>query len=177
MGIKPSNTNQSKGAIKASKADEKPLVFSFKYFDESNDKFHIEHKTVPYVVDMVKQLQTISRMTLSEIRKAGDALRFHSIDFKSPKVSEDTLDIKDPSIMADSCSYQFQISKRRGRIIGFILNNTFYIKWFDPEHNLYPMSFGITPCLRGMSDCDEKIEHRDNIIKEYTDILEELTTP
>ena len=116
-------------------------------------------------------------MTLSEAKQSGKSLRFHIIDFGSSKVSEDTLNIKDKTLMADTCTYQFQISKRNGRIIGFIIGNTFYVRWFDPEHNLYHGQEGITKCPRGMSHCDEKLEHRDFIIKGYTDMLEELTNP
>lgn len=32
--------------------------------------------------------------------------------------------------------YQFRINKSRGRVIGYFIDETFYIVWFDPHHNL-----------------------------------------
>lgn len=173
--ITGTNTSKhSKNGIGSSNVSETPLVFSFKYLDTSNDKFHIEHKTIPYVLKMLEQLQNLSTMSLSEAKTAGKALRFHIIDFVKHKVSESTLGIKDPSLMADSSTYQFQLSLNKGRVIGFVVSNTFYIKWLDPEHNLYPTR-GITTCKRGETDCDKQLEAKDKELLEYKEILEELT--
>ena len=35
-------------------------------------------------------------------------------------------------------SFELRVAKSYGRIHGFIFNNTFYIVWFDPAHNLFP---------------------------------------
>jgi len=173
--INPTSTStKSKRGIVPSKVSEKPLVFSLKYFDTSNDKFHIEHTTVSYAMKIFEQLQILSKLSLFDAKKAGKALRFHSINFSENKVSENTLDIKDISLDADSNAYQFQLSKRRGRVVGFIISNIFYIKWLDPEHNLYPTK-GITICPRGETDCDKKLEDKDKKILQYEELLEELT--
>ena len=133
---------------------------------------------MPYVIDMIKALQNISTMTVQEAKESGRSLRFHSIDFKGKsKLSEPTLDIKDPTLLADENAYQFQVSQRRGRIIGFVVNNIFYIKWFDPEHNLYYEKEGITSCPRGISDCDKRIEYKEQEIAEYLTLLDEVTQP
>lgn len=63
---------------------------------------------MPYVIEMVKTLQNISSMTIQEAKESGKSLRFHSIDFKgNSKLSEPTLDIKDPTLLADENAYQF----------------------------------------------------------------------
>jgi len=122
-----------------------------------------------------EQLHTLSKLSLFDAKKAGDALRFHSVNFSEKRVSENTLDIKDTSLDADSNAYQFQLSKKRGRIVGFIVSNVFYIKWLDPEHNLYPMKYGINICPRGETECDKKLEIKDSEILYYEELLEELT--
>ena len=170
-----STSRNSKSGISSSKVSEAPLVFSFKYLDTTNNKFHIEHKNIPYVLKMLEQLQNLSTMKLSEAKTAGNALRFHSIDFSDTKVSEKTIGIRDSSLMADSCAYQFQLSLNKGRVIGFVVANTFYIKWLDPEHNLYPTR-GITLCKRGKTNCDKQLEEKDKKILEYEELLDELTT-
>lgn len=61
------------------------------------------------------------------------------------------------------------LSKKYGRLHGFIWNNTFHIVWFDPAHNLYPMQFGIT---KHRDAATVKCFARDEILRLQTKIKE-----
>ncbi len=175
--IKPSKVSKTQDKITPTNFHENSLVFSWKYYDSSLDNFHLEHKSLPYVLELLDQLKILSEKTLFEAKEAGDALRFHRIDFKTHNVSEKTLDIKNEGLMADENAYQFQLSKRNGRVIGFMLNNTFYIRWFDPEHNLYSKKFGITPCPRGFPECEQRLYEMEKVHYGLMSLLEEETAP
>lgn len=175
--IKASKVSKTQDKITPTYFHENSLVFSWKYYDSSLDNFHLEHKSLSYVLELLDQLKILSEKTLLEAKEAGDALRFHRIDFKTHNVSEKTLGIKNEGLMADENAYQFQLSKRNGRVIGFMLNNTFYIRWFDPEHNLYPQRFGITPCPRGFSDCEQRLKELENTHSQIMEYLDKETAP
>jgi hypothetical protein len=40
-------------------------------------------------------------------------------------------------LTADDNAWQFMISKKNGRVHGFIPGNVFFVRWLDPRHNLY----------------------------------------
>jgi len=44
-----------------------------------------------------------------------------------------------PKPLRGETGWQFGLGKGGGRIHGFIIDSTFYIVWFDREHDLYPM--------------------------------------
>lgn len=40
---------------------------------------------------------------------------------------------------ADELAWQFALSaNEHGRVHGFLADNVFYVRWLDPDHNLYP---------------------------------------
>jgi hypothetical protein len=70
------------------------------------------------------------------VNRAG-TLRIHPIDFTDPRVAERGFGVRGAA--ADETAWQFALSaNEHGRVHGFLLADTFYIRWLDPEHNLYP---------------------------------------
>jgi hypothetical protein len=67
----------------------------------------------------------------------SDALRAHPIHFDEARVSADGFGIPGGAEY-DRSAFQFSISSNEyGRVHGFMIDTTFYVRWFDPEHRLY----------------------------------------
>lgn len=81
----------------------------------------------------------------------------------------------------DQC-IQFRLSSSGRRVHGFMIDNTFYVLWLDPHHNMYPdQRFGglkffnapLTPYQELQIELEEwKKKHAD-----LESILDELTAP
>lgn len=64
-------------------------------------------------------------------------LRIHKIDFRDSRVSVKGFGIPD-AVEADANGWQFALSaNEHGRVHGFLVEDTFFVRWLDPEHNLY----------------------------------------
>lgn len=61
-------------------------------------------------------------------------MRCNPIDFS--KSTETCFNIKNEEQIVDE-PYELNLTKKHGRIHGFFINNTFFIVWFDPDHNLF----------------------------------------
>ena len=69
--------------------------------------------------------------------RTNAATRFHRIDFSDPKVSETGFGINHWEEYDDD-AWQFSLSvNEHGRVHGFLIENVFYVVWFDPQHQLY----------------------------------------
>jgi len=113
------------------------VIFSYKYLDLMHNKFCIDSQVVEYFVKLISRLSDISKMTVEELRRPlnNKSLRSHAVKWE--EVSEDCFGIPNEDEI-DTEPWQFCISKsQHGRVCGFIINNVFYIRWFDPEHKLY----------------------------------------
>lgn len=77
-------------------------------------------------------------LSVSEFRASrSGTLRVHPIDFADERVSVDGFGIRG-DIDADELAWQFALSaNEHGRVHGFLVDDTFFVRWLDPEHNLY----------------------------------------
>lgn len=77
-------------------------------------------------------------MTVREFRSThSKSLRIHEIKFDDPGVSVNGLGIPGRDEL-DLDAWQFAVSaNEHGRVHGFMVADTFYIRWLDPNHNLY----------------------------------------
>jgi hypothetical protein len=77
-------------------------------------------------------------LRVGEFRTArSHALRLHRIEFGDRRVSVRTFGVPGrPQVDRDA--WQFSLSaNEHGRVHGFLVRDTFYVRWLDPEHNLY----------------------------------------
>jgi hypothetical protein len=114
------------------------VCFSFKYLDLQNDKFCLPDTTakVSYLETLFDRLKNISRMTFSEFRQAGKALRSHVIRWD--QTSEPTGYAHLPAQLQDCEPWQFSLAREElGRIHGFLLSDIFYVVWIDHDHKLF----------------------------------------
>tara|TARA_R110002126_G_scaffold54919_10_gene148221 strand:+ start:4979 stop:5416 length:438 start_codon:yes stop_codon:yes gene_type:complete len=120
---------------KLQKEHDQYLSFSFKYLD-NNEKFPTyfeDHGYLPTLMQRLIDISTMKRLEL--IQNNSQSLRCHKILWKD--VTEENFGLKNEDQLVDK-PYQFQITANAyGRIHGFFINEVFYIRWLDPNHNLY----------------------------------------
>jgi len=138
MGRLKPKTRTTEGRIKAKKIPEDLIYFSFKYLDCNSEKFHFKNQNNVYFCNLVERLVVVSGFTTQSFTttKGHKALRAHRIHFDENGVTEDTLSIPGLGELDDE-AWQFSISQTEGRVHGALIDNMFYVRWIDPEHNLY----------------------------------------
>jgi hypothetical protein len=101
------------------------IRFSFQYLDTTHPSFSI-----------VRCDRAYFRLLLARLRDLS-ALRVHRINFNDPRLSVRSFGIR--GMDADEKAWQFALSaNEHGRVHGFLEEGVFFIRWLDPEHNLYP---------------------------------------
>ena len=112
---------------------EKGFSLSFSCFDREHELFNLGGTSKDNVVesawflDLLDCLKIIGGKTIQEMK--GSTYDLHPIDW-------DSANAKIPNGNTQLEYWQFRINKSKGRVIGFILNQVFYIVWLDPHHNL-----------------------------------------
>ncbi|RWU09216.1 hypothetical protein EGC76_09875 [Pseudidiomarina gelatinasegens] len=53
--------------------------------------------------------------------------------------TRDDQDSMNRALEITSRAFEVSLGKNHGRLHGFLWNNTFYVVWIDPAHNLFPM--------------------------------------
>jgi len=139
------------------KVTREKLKISFEFVDWDSEEFFIHGLTKKYYELLFDAFCDIQKSTANEIKQQkhprlipkyinwnGDnTITKHSFPEKI-KLSlipqcgnnEDELQKQFEEMTRDS--FELRIAKGYGRIHGFILDNTFYVIWFDPAHNLFP---------------------------------------
>lgn len=118
--------------------DQDVLRFSFKHLDYSHPKFKLNDQGACYFLTALERLKSLSSMKLMELlHDRTRALKFHSIDWNETSEPSGFSNLN--SQLRELTPYQFSLSSNEhGRVHGFILDNVFFIVWFDPGHKLYP---------------------------------------
>ena len=126
--------NKAKKSIKVDHNDF--ISFSFKYFDEHHKKFHLNEKELDYFLILLNRLKDISTFKLQDFySNRGKTLRCHPIDWDD--TTEECFNLKNEEQLVET-PYQFGLSANEyGRVHGFLIDSTFFIRWFDPDHKLY----------------------------------------
>ena len=111
------------------------MSFSFEKV-ELNKYFNIDATCPSWPKDLFDTLQKASTISLKDIydgKYSGDTSPFRVHRHKNAEppcpIPED-IDLKE--------FWQVRISKTKGGIHGTLIDNIFYVVWFDPHHNLYP---------------------------------------
>lgn len=112
------------------------VIISLKYLDLNNEKFSIDNYDSNYFKNVLGRLKDISSMRMIELMaNRSHSLKFNSIDFN--KSTEDSFGLTDENQIVDN-PRELEITRNKdGRVHGFCIDNVFYIRWFDPEHNLF----------------------------------------
>ncbi|HEU0054227.1 MAG TPA: hypothetical protein VFQ39_13665 [Longimicrobium sp.] len=88
---------------------------------------------------LLARFREVSAMTAAEFRwRRSGTLRIHPIDFGDPRVAVSGFGIAGQEDV-DLRGWQFALSaNEHGRVHGFLVGEIFYVRWLDPDHNLYP---------------------------------------
>ncbi len=101
--------------------------FSFSCFDRTHKLFNLGDVPSEWYIDLLDCLKSINNMTFEQAKRSLHDL--HPVDWSSSNTSVPK--------GTEQCEYwQFRISKSKGRVIGCVVDETFYIVWLDPHHNL-----------------------------------------
>lgn len=114
------------------------ISFSFKYFNDTHDKFVCADRDSRYWMTLVARFRDLSGYPALQLRQENNkTLRCHPIDWNSRGVSETCFGIPGEEQLVDT-PYQFSLtSNEHGRVHGFFIENIFFVVWLDPEHQLY----------------------------------------
>lgn len=137
--IKPTNPHAESGLTNPTPIDDTIRVsFNFKHLQKKNKKFDYNNKNKKYFLALLERLKNISEMSKDEMTVQNRrVLQCHPINFTEESVSENGFGKLGKDIPDDA--WQFGISKNEhGRVHGYFVDNTFYVVWLDPEHQLYP---------------------------------------
>lgn len=115
------------------------LRFSFQYLDTTHPAFDVRDREAAYFHQLLARLRELSGIGLAEfLSMRSSSLRIHRIDFERDRVSVKGFGLHD-ILRADDRPWQFSLSaNEHGRVHGFLVDDTFFIRWLDPDHKLYP---------------------------------------
>lgn len=107
---------------------DKSLSFSFVCFDRTNKYFNLADIKDAWFLDLLDCFKSVCNKTIPELKNSKHDL--HPIDWNTTKANA-----QPPRGFEFYEYWQFRLNKTRGRVIGFITNNVFYVVWLDPHHN------------------------------------------
>jgi hypothetical protein len=112
------------------------IKFSFKYLAYS-DKFSLNKADNNYIIKLMERLKNVSSIAISDFRNnKSKALRAHMHDWRRTTEKDGFNCLNDQLKQCEA--WQFQLSSNEhGRVHGILLDETFYIVWFDLDHALY----------------------------------------
>lgn len=114
------------------------LTFSFSFFHRENKYFNLGEVIDNWFIDLLNFLEELSNLTWIEIltthKSKYDA---HGYDGNyNVDIFNHLYNIFNNGYQQFQC-YQIRINKGKGRVHGFLIGNTYYIIWLDPNHNMY----------------------------------------
>lgn len=114
------------------------LRFSFKYLDLHHPRFSVVARDRAYFRLLLERLRELSGFSVGEFAsQRSGTLRIHPINFERDRVTVRGFGLREWN-EADELGWQFSLSaNEHGRVHGFLAGDTFYVRWLDPEHNLY----------------------------------------
>ena len=153
---------------------ESNVVFSFAVL-EWTEYFNLESTCRNWSWDMLNMLKDISKISKAALMRG---------EYKTYRVHNHEKAIVPcplPEGVALKDLYQLRISTAKGGIHGVFSENTFYVIWMDPLHNMYPNeNYGglrkIKPPTNCCADREErvlKLQEENQKLKEEIEILEQ----
>ena len=128
-------SNPSKEFVSKEESHLDFVKFSFKYL-LINETFKYSDRETGYFTSLIERLRIICGMPCQEfIISYKKPLRNHYINWDDTSQSSFGLPNEEQLVERP---FQFGISaNEHGRVIGFFIERTFYIVWFDPNHEVY----------------------------------------
>lgn len=123
--------------------NQRPIRFSFKHLDSTNQKFHCENCTAEYFRRLLETLQRYSTWRVEQFTEQNNNDHRHLIDF--PTTSEPNGFQGIPNADSDQFGYydgwEIGIYPEQPwcvwRAHGILIDDTFFVVWLDPNHVLF----------------------------------------
>ena len=117
---------------KAFHTSDNTVVFSFEAYDKT-EYFNLDGTCQNWAAELMDMMQDVSTHTVADLT-SGKYSKYRVHDHRTVKKCPSPL----PNGVALKDMYQIRISKSKGGIHGVFRENTFYVIWLDPLHNMYP---------------------------------------
>lgn len=112
------------------------ISFSYRYLAVT-PKFTTGDCEPRWFDGLFERMKALCSLTPQEILSSrSGSLRAHPIEFSRTSEPRGFPHLN-PQLQGYQ-PYQFQISRKAGRVHGFFIALVFHIVWFDPHHRLYP---------------------------------------
>lgn len=181
---KHSNLLSAQQQQEITKFREEKVMFSFYFLDIAHKAFNCGGTNVNWFIQLFNNLHEISRLNRNEfVVQQRNHYDVHSHDFSKTKYhyAERLSAGYFEQLSEDQC-IQFRLSSSGGRVHGFMIDNTFYILWLDPHHNMNPderfggQKFFNAPLFpyQELQVEIEELKQKCNDLERY---LDELTSP
>lgn len=130
---KNKNASDTLKTIKEQKnIEEQPIKISLEFFDRTNEMFNLGNAKEKWYLSFLDTIQLLTQITKKQL--FGE----YKDRFKPHPYDEKDLNYKDPFLLDEQAeAYQLRINKGSGRIHGFFVENTYYIRFLDNNHNMY----------------------------------------
>lgn len=133
--IKVNNVSEKLKAIKSEShgSNDDKIKISYEVLDRKNKMFNLGSATSEWFITLNDTLTHLTSITKKQL--------FNEFYNRyEPHHYEGNINYKDEYLLNEqifSEAYQLKISKSKGRIHGFFVGNTYYIRFLDNEHNMY----------------------------------------
>lgn len=115
------------------KSEEKKIKISFQFFDRKNELFNLGGIEKEWFIDLLDVLQLLSSITRKQLSGEYNN-KFHPHPYNNIEI----LNCKDDMLTNPQYeAWQLRLDKSRGRLHGFFVENTYYIRFIDRWHNMY----------------------------------------
>jgi hypothetical protein len=113
------------------KEDYPKILFSFKDFDRNQGQSYADWEEEKLLSALVEKIGYLSEMTMNEAKRQEIITEYGSFPSKS--------DFKHPKHIVDDVSWAVikNVKGQAGRVAGHIIENIFYVVFFDKGHRFY----------------------------------------
>ena len=113
------------------KSEKQKIKISFQFFERNNKLFNLGEVEGEWFIELLDVLQLLSKITKKQLfGEYKDKFKPH------PYTDIDKLNFKDDMLSnLQNEAYQLRITKSKGRIHGFFVENIYYIRFIDRCQN------------------------------------------
>lgn len=115
------------------KGEDKKIKISFQFFDRSNELFNLGETEKEWFINLLDALKLLSNITRRQL--SGE---YKNKFQPHPYGNKEILNCKDAMLTNPQYeAWQLRLNKSQGRLHGFFVENTYYIRFLDRWHNMY----------------------------------------
>lgn len=113
--------------------DDKKIKVSFQFFDRKNKLFNLGEIENEWFIDLIDTMKLLTEITKKQLfGEYRDKFKPHPYD------EIEKLNCKDEMLINPQYeAWQLRLDKSHGRLHGFFVENTYYIRFLDRWHNMY----------------------------------------